>query len=394
MLKKEEHIARLIFLHLQGNTDEMQEKELTEWRSASLRHEALFQRMASDEHAEKSIARFVKTGEEMEIGWLTLQKEMNVRRKAGRHDRKMKWFRYAAAIAVILSVGGIILHYTGTREDHSTGQLIANNELRQPGSHAILILPDGNRVDLKNEDSRVELTREKGYLSVNEESLSYCDVVEDDSVVVYHTLKVPRGGEYVLMLADSTEVYLNADSRIKYPVNFKGDERRVYLSGEAYFKVKRNEKKPFVVEAERLEIKVLGTTFGVRAYEDEPDIQTTLESGKVLVGLAGESVQLVPNQQALFNKSTSAFEVREVDVDLYLAWKDGRLVYDNCPLEKILTDLSRWYAFDIFYSRDELRSYKFSVNMKKHEVFTRVLELMEKTGDIQFDIEGKTVIVK
>ncbi len=139
---------------------------------------------------------------------------------------------------------------------------------------------------------------------------------------------------------------------------------------------------------------MLGTTFGVRAYEDENDIQTTLESGKVVVRAAGQSVNLVPDRQALFDKSTGGIEVRDVDVDLYLAWAKGRLVYDDCPLEKILADLGRWYAFDVFYRRDELRSYKFSLNMKKHEAFTRVLELIEKTGDIQFDIEGKTVIVK
>ena len=139
---------------------------------------------------------------------------------------------------------------------------------------------------------------------------------------------------------------------------------------------------------------MLGTTFGVRAYEDEKEIQTTLESGKVLVSAGGHKVNLVPNEQARFDKSKSVLSVEDVDIDLYLAWKDGRLMYDNCPLEKILNDLGRWYAFDVFYSREEARSYQFSVNMKKHEVFTRVLELIEKTGDIQFEIKGKTVIVK
>ena len=149
-----------------------------------------------------------------------------------------------------------------------------------------------------------------------------------------------------------------------------------------------------MVEAQQMEILVLGTTFGVRAYEDEKEIQTTLESGKVLVSAGGYKVNLVPNEQARFDKSKSVLSVEDVDIDLYLAWKDGRLMYDNCPLEKILNDLGRWYAFDVFYSREEARSYQFSVNMKKHEVFTRVLELIEKTGDIKFEIKGKTVIVK
>lgn len=393
MLEKEKHIAQLIFLHIQGRADEMQEKELAEWRNASPGHEALFQRMQSDEHVERSITRFVKTEKEMEAGWLLLQKGLNVRR-GKKSIKTIKWFRYVAVIAVILSVGGIVSYYFGAREKHLDVQVMAKNELLQPGSRAILILPDGCKVDLKNKDSRTMLMQEKFPLSVDEGSLSYGNVQPGDTTVEYHTLKVPRGGEYVLVLSDSTEIYLNADTWLKYPVSFQGKERRVYLSGEAYFKVKRNENRPFIVEMPQLEVEVLGTTFGMRAYEDENDIQTTLESGKVVVRAAGQSENLVPDKQALFNKTTGKIKVRDVNVDLYLAWAKGRLMYDNCPLEKILSDLGRWYAFDVLYSQDELRSYKFSLNMKKHEAFTQVLELIEKTGDVQFDIKGKTVVVK
>lgn len=393
MLSTEEHIAQLIFLHLQGMTDEQQEEELSRWRDASAGHEALFQRMQSSEHAEKSISRFVKTAEERECGWLILQEKMDIRPKV-KPAKTISWYWYAAMITVLLSVGGMMSYYSGIRGNKSDELLVVKNTLTQPGSRAILMLPDGSEFDLKNENSRGALLQEKFSLSVNEESLSYQNVATGDSTVVYHTLKVPRGGEYILMLSDSTEVYLNADTRLRYPVSFQGKERKVYLSGEAYFKVKKDERKPFIVEAEHVEVKVLGTTFNVRAYGDEQEIQTTLESGKVLVSAAGQRVNLVPGKQAVFNKQTSVLDARDVDIDLFMAWKEGRLMYDNYPLEKVLTDLSRWYAFDVFYSRDELRSYKFSLNMKKHEAFTQVLELIEKTGDIRFEVKNKTVIVK
>ena len=181
---------------------------------------------------------------------------------------------------------------------------------------------------------------------------------------------------------------------MRFPVKFQGKERKVYLTGEAYFKVAKNTERPFVVTAGELDVLVTGTTFGVRAYKDEKDIQTTLESGHVTVQVEGKSVKLIPNKQALFDKLTMGLEVRDVDVDLYLAWADGRLVYDNCPLEKILSDLGRWYNINVFYNRDELRSYQFSLNMKKHEEFTHVLELIGKTGEVQFEIKDNTVIVK
>ena len=388
MLRKEEHIARLIFLHIQGMTDNAQEKELNEWRSVSPRHEELFQRMLSSEHVEKSISRFVKTEEEEERGWWQLQQ----RARSGRSVRKIKWFPYAAAIVLILSVGGVF-YFSGDKEQTEILP-IAKNEVQVPGSRAVLILPDGRKVDLENEVLRSDLAQSDSLLLVSARSLKYRDIDSPDTTEIFHTLEIPRGGEYLLTLSDGTMIYLNSESTLSFPVKFQGKERKVYLTGEAYFKVAKNTEHPFVVTAGELEVLVTGTTFGVRAYKDEKDIQTTLESGQVTVKVEGKSVKLVPNKQVLFNKSTMGLEVRDVDVDLYLAWADGRLVYDNCPLEKILTDLGRWYNIDVFYSRDELRSYQFSLNMKKHEEFTQVLELIGKTGEVQFEIKDNTVIVK
>lgn len=388
MLSKEEHIARLIFLHIQGMTDNVQEKELNEWRSVSPRHEELFQRMLSSEHVEKSISRFVKTEEEEERGWWQLQQKA----RSGRSVRKIKWFPYAAAIVLILSVGGVF-YFSGDKEQTEILP-IAKNEVQVPGSRAVLILPDGRKVDLENEVLRSDLAQSDSLLLVSARSLKYRDIDSPDTTEIFHTLEIPRGGEYLLTLSDGTMIYLNSESTLSFPVKFQGKERKVYLTGEAYFKVAKNTEHPFVVTAGELEVLVTGTTFGVRAYKDEKDIQTTLESGQVTVKVEGKSVKLVPNKQVLFNKSTMGLEVRDVDVDLYLAWADGRLVYDNCPLEKILTDLGRWYNIDVFYSRDELRSYQFSLNMKKHEEFTQVLELIGKTGEVQFEIKDNTVIVK
>ena len=388
MLSKEEHIARLIFLHVQGMTDNAQEKELNEWRSVSPRHEELFQRMLSSEHVEKSISRFVKTEEEEERGWRQLQQKA----RSGRSVRKIKWFTYAAAIVLILSVGGVF-YFSGDKEQTEILP-IAKNEVQVPGSRAVLILPDGRKVDLENEVLRSDLAQSDSLLLVSARSLKYRDIDSPDTTEIFHTLEIPRGGEYLLTLSDGTMIYLNSESTLSFPVKFQGKERKVYLTGEAYFKVAKNTEHPFVVTAGELEVLVTGTTFGVRAYKDEKDIQTTLESGQVTVRVEGKSVKLVPNKQVLFNKSTMGLEVRDVDVDLYLAWVDGRLVYDNCPLEKILTDLGRWYNIDVFYSRDELRSYQFSLNMKKHEEFTQVLELIGKTGEVQFEIKDNTVIVK
>ena len=388
MQSKEEHIARLIFLHMQGLTDEMQERELHEWRTAAPGREELFQRMMSREYMEKRISRFVKTEEEEEKRW----QELRSKRSSGHSVRRIKWISYAAAIALCLSVGGIFYFFGQEKQPEVLS--VVEHDIQVPGYRAVLVLPDGRKVDLEDDTSRSHLLGKDSSLLVKANSLEYRDINTPDTTEVFHALEIPRGGEYLLVLSDSTVIYLNSESTLSFPVKFQGGERKVYLTGEAYFDVKKDTERPFVVVAGGLEVLVTGTTFGVRAYEDETDIQTTLASGKVTVRAEGKSVKLVPNKQALFDKSTLKLMVRDVDVDLYLAWADGRLVYDNCPLEKILTDLGRWYNIDVFYSRDELRAYQFSLNMKKHEAFSEVLELIAKTGEVQFEIKDNTVIVK
>ena len=295
MLSKEEHIARLIFLHVQGMTDNAQEKELNEWRSVSPRHEELFQRMLSSEYVEKSISRFVKTEEEKERGWWQLQQKA----RSGRSVRKIKWFPYAAAIVLILSVGGVFYFFGDKKQAEILP--VAKYEVQLPGSRAVLILPDGRKVDLENEVLRSDLAQSDSLLLISTRSLKYRDIDSPDTTEVFHTLEIPRGGEYLLTLSDGTIIYLNSESTLSFPVKFQGKERKVYLTGEAYFKVAKNTEHPFVVTAGELEVLVTGTTFGVRAYKDEKDIQTTLESGQVTVRVEGKSVKLVPNKQVLFN---------------------------------------------------------------------------------------------
>lgn len=139
---------------------------------------------------------------------------------------------------------------------------------------------------------------------------------------------------------------------------------------------------------------MLGTEFGVRAYSDEECIKTTLKEGKVSVAAKKEQRVLIPDMQAVFNKSDEYLEVKKVDVNLFIGWKEGRLIFDNCPLEQVLKDLSRWYAFDVVFDREELRTLPFSLNIKKHKIFEEVLVLLENTGSVHFEIKGNTVVVK
>ena len=207
-------------------------------------------------------------------------------------------------------------------------------------------------------------------------------------------MRVPRGGEYTLVLADGTTVYLNAESELRFPKQFKGKSRKVYLEGEGYFDVQRDEKQPFVVEVKQVEVRVLGTSFGIRAYTGEANVLTTLVRGRVNVEAGGKQVELSPGQQADFNRGNDRLTVTEVDVEQYVSWKDGRLVFDNKPLEFILEELGRWYSFDVFYTNKELKGIPYSLNIKKHEDIAHVLKFIERTGKVKFEINKNTIIVK
>lgn len=379
----EEHIAQLIFRYIQGCIPEEGLEELNTWRSASARHEALFQRMTSQKYLEESISRFVKTPAEKQANRKRLYRQMQPAKRA-------LWQRpwvYAATIAVFFTIGGILL-YPSPKDRRQPEILVSGRQ--GPVSQPVLILPNGEQINLKDESQAIS----GDLFTVTGDSLSYEAIPVSLDTPVYHTLRIPYGSEYLLTLSDHSFVHLNAGSELVYPVRFTGKQRKVYLKGEAYFKIRKDSIHPFVVLADQMEVKVTGTSFGIRAYPDENDIRTTLESGSVTVSGKTCHAALSTGKQAIFNKQNPALIVQEVNTDLYLGWKDGRLVYDNCPLEEILRDLGKWYVFDVIYKKQELRFHQFSLNMKRHGTIQGVLELLGNADDIHFEIKGHTVIVE
>ena len=212
-------------------------------------------------------------------------------------------------------------------------------------------------------------------------------------VLVYNTIRVPRGGEYKLFLSDSTEVFLNSDSEIRFPVKFGKNERDVFLRGEAFFIVRKDASRPFVVNADdKVSVEVLGTQFNLQAYPDKKIVETTLNEGLVRVYDGKQSVKIQPDQQVVY-KDGELF-IRRVDASLYSAWKDGRFVLLNNTLEDIMMCLGRWYNIDIFWVNPELKEYHFSGELARYEDFTEILDMLEKATRVQFEVKDRTVFVK
>ncbi len=215
--------------------------------------------------------------------------------------------------------------------------------------------------------------------------------------LIYNQVDVPPFGEYMIVLSDGTKVYLNSASSLCYPTVFPPGERRVKLSGEAYFVVAKGER-PFIVDTPLEEVKVFGTEFNVMAYEDEEELQTTLIKGSVGVLAKGMEFigfqKIVPGEQFLLNRKTGEIKIVTVDVFPYVAWKDGFFVSQNDNLETILRKMARWFDVEIFYQNPELKQKRFFGIMKRRACLQEVLDVIAKAGDVHFEVNGRVVLVR
>ncbi len=320
------------------------------------------------------------------------QKFRELKNVRGRKVRRLGWWISSAASIVVILGGAWWLNREPVQV-RKIEPIVA--ELIHPGeSCAVITLADGKQVSLESHVRELEesdgtiLRSESGELvyKANREN-----VVAD---VMYNTLTIPRGGEYRLELADGTKVWLNAETELKFPVNFSGDTREVYLKGEAYFQVSKDVQHEFRVHTSMGIVKVLGTSFNVRDYVGEQRVVTTLETGKVayVSDELKQEVVLTPGFQVQEGKS-GEIEMKKVDVIQYIGWREGKYVFEDATLENIMQTLERWYDIDVVYMDESVRNYHFTGDLERYEDINVFLDFIETGGDVKFKTEGKTIII-
>ncbi len=374
-------IETLILKYLQGKLAEGEKRQLDEWLKDD-RNKKLFSRLVNKQRILAKMARLDEY--DWEKSWKVMERKL-------RERKKFSW-KYWGMVASLL---GIVLLGTWVfmEKNEKKSPVVVMRGVEPGGVFAELVLPDGKIVEL-NKDSNNLFLGESGKVLRNENGVLF---LTQDSVqlqkVGYSEIRTPRGGEYQVVLPDNSIVWLNADSKLRFPLTFSGKERRVFASGELYFQVAKDSLSPFRIEVEGLyEVEVLGTEFNVRAYSDLPSA-TTLVDGRVLIRDKGTKVVLKPGEQAVKGKHGEVV-VREVDVAPYIAWKQGYFLFEDERLEDILNELARWYDVNIFFENSSVREERFSVDMPRHESFEEVLRLIEQTRSIQIEIEGNNVFVK
>ena len=341
----------------------------------------------------------------LEFQWGVYAREVKsdfnvLRKKLRKHSSLQVWYGVAVAVVILLSVGGMLLWNSGEIEEKPVQ--VAKKVTIQPGkSQAILVLSSGEEVAMGNVSRQLEekdgtsvVVSETGRISY--QSAEGKGGITKDTARVMNRLVIPRGGEFNLTLSDGTHVWLNADTRLRYPTCFNTDERRVYLEGEAYFQVTKDTAHPFRVESEAQVVEVLGTQFNVYAYGHEEQTYTTLVEGKVAVtaSASGQHVQLMPGQQASLGRQGGEIVVGEVNIQQVVDWKNGMFVFDDLSLEAILRKVARWYDVEVFYRNQQAKAIVFKGNLPRYGELPELLKVLENSSEVHFSLKGNALIVE
>ena len=382
-----DRIVRLLQLYLLGDITEEERQELEDWCEEAPRNRKLFEQICQEDLFSKERYVYEKIHDTKAFSVF----EKRVRKVSSRSIGN--WWKYAAVLLFpILVVGSWKLMH----ETEQVSIVASSVAPIQPGcSQAVLVLDDGRKVFLKeeeegviSEDKEITVTGEKDRLVYTSSEGKNVDEIR------FNELEVPRGGEYKVRLADGTLVYLNSATRMKYPVKFDENERKVYLSGEAYFEVAKDPERPFFVEMEGVEVRVYGTSFNVNTHQ-EGNIQTVLVKGSIGVKVlsSGMESMIRPGQMAEFKQGNTKVDVKDVNVAVYTDWKDGIFRFENQRLEDILTVLSNWYDVDVFYQTASVKELHFSGYMERYKDVSVILEAITLSTGVTFSIQGKTIVV-
>jgi transmembrane sensor len=381
--------GRIIYLvsnYCKGKLSKKEAEELKIWLKEDSEHQKKFKHY----HSLYGKNRTIDFLEQMdkEKSWSIISNKISPK------TRKLHiWLPYAASVAVIAVISVFLFLEYRSEVDFSKDYNFA--QVAEIGSKkAVLTLADGSKMKLH--ERQVRSISEVDGTQISKDStntLSYSPVASVQSKLIYNRIEVPRGGEYSLTLSDGTKVWLNAESELRYPVNFRKTKRDVFLIGEAYFEVAHNKEAPFTVHIHDSKVKVLGTKFNISGYEDQEFIATTLVEGSVEVNNLSQKELLKPGYQSIVNRGGDDISVSEVDTHLYTSWVEGVFEFEVTELEYIMAQLGRWYNVKFFFNEESLKHIRFTGAITRDKPIEFALKMIEKISDVDFAIKDDYIIV-
>ena len=385
-MKIDDRVYELISGKLDDRLSPMEETELSDWLAEDVKHEKIYAEIKKIRDQVKLLHRDFTPDTENVL--------KRVKRGRGRSIGFRYWWKYAALF--ILPLGVALILWQGMKNESVEVHRQFSAVSRPGGERAILKLYDGKTIMLDStmkssliaHEANVRIEMDSNHLLrySSYDSFGITDANKNNELII------PKGGEYQVVLADGTKVWLNSASRLIYPQSFMGKERRVVLSGEAFFDVAHDAERPFIVETSRMNVKVLGTRFNVNDYDDNEEVSTTLVNGSVEIFSGGQQAfRLVPGEQA-YGKENE-LEKREVNVRLYTSWIDGKFLFNNTELEEIAKQISRWYDVEIFFSSENVKKVRFTGAIVKFKPLDDLVRMIESTSQVRFSVKGKTIVI-
>ncbi|WP_256009377.1 FecR family protein [Desertivirga xinjiangensis] len=394
--------AELILKFMRNELSKAEEQELFSWLEEDQENKEFFDKLMKEPGLQEELAFFQST--RRDEAWDEITKELEPVGYWAEQDRSnhssnyRSLLRYAAAASVllILSFGAFFLL---KKEKQQEVIAVKKQEIKPGGNRAMLTLADGRQISLDDAANgelakleNISIVKTAGGQIVYQIKDNNSNNTDPSGPIAYNTISTPRGGQYKVILPDGSSVLLNAVSSLKYPTSFSASkQRKVELTGEAYFEVAKDKARPFIVSCNNQTVQVLGTHFNINGYSEEGVTKTTLLEGAVRVKSSGGSVDIRPGEQSLL-ASNETLSVSAVDTEEAVAWVNGNFMFNSQDLGSIMRSVSRWYDTDVQYI-DNIASRKFTGSISRYENVTEVLNMLELTGLVHFKVDGRRILV-
>lgn len=374
------YIAKLIQKLLRGRESAEERTSIERWKESDARNEELLESFRHAQNIEEDLNFFADLDEDG--AWSKV-------RESSRTKNRTYWtfIRIAAVFALFFSAVILYLHREGRDYLVSTTPVKQGQKDISPAqSGALLLLADGSVLPLENTNHVLDTKIAEIHGNLKTASAE----TEEKEQVAYNTLVVPKGNFYKLSLEDGSQVWVNANSQLKFPVKFNKNERRVVLEGEAYFEVSHDTDRPFYVESKGNEVKVLGTHFNVNAYHK--DVRTTLSSGRVQVSYSGEVLFLEPGEYA--NLISGRLSKGKADLEHDLSWHNNQFYFKKETIVEIAATLSKWYDIQVKFKKDVALDKVYTGNFKRDVKLSEVLDMLTYVCHLKFELNGRELIVE
>jgi transmembrane sensor len=389
--KYAERMAYLIAGHLHGTLTEEESNELDEWITGSDENLELFEKLTDEENIENALQQYLQQEKEKTAAFSRVKKSIY----SGEKKPALRGLLPYLVAASLLLIAATFYLFNNFSKPITGKNKIANLKSPvdvKPGSDKAVLTLSGGRTIILDANGTGLLANE-GPIIINksaDEELVYKGTAND---MRYNTVSTPRGGQFKLLLADGTRLWLNAESSIKFPASFGNADRVVELKGEAYFEVAKDAAHPFRVKTTtptglNATIEVLGTHFNVNAYGDDNNIRATLVEGSVVVTTSTQKNQLRPGEEATINNKIA---ITQINPELALAWKEGKFLFRNASIYAIGQQIKRWYDIDVEYKGNINQA--FNTEVSRNVPLSKLLDGLEGTGQVHFKLQNNKLII-